>query len=476
MLGKILPNTVRMYVTYVCTGTSTTVHVYSLAECSGTKYRSTVRYVLPYTLLLPPATRCNILIMSSDDLSEHITSEYDFYKLLGVSFETSEADIRRAYRRTALKYHPDHNAGNAAAVEKFHLLQIGYELLSDPAAKAAYDNARAARLAKRRQKEQFDGKRRQMVDDLERRERGVKRGRDEELDAEEKLRLEVARLAEDGKRRRKEREELLRRENLEEEEERDQLAQRASARATDADDMDGSASTERNAVSEIDRTVKVRWPRDGPGQSIDKDKLESLFSIFGKIDSTFLLKDRKRGGDNARKKRTTATGVIQYTSIVGAHAAVEDFSRQEGPEWTVFNSVQWASGREPEFKFPNFPSPQSTREWSPSSTSGSQPVRVAGIAPEASSHQQSGGDSVKHVPSFTSFKTRPNTCTTGADEHKATTAVTPSLEEMTLIRLKNAEKKRLEDEIRRREAEEERREEREAQERPDGRRDRVSPT
>ena len=419
--------------------------------------------------------------MPSDDLSEHITSEYDFYNLLGVSFETSEADIRRAYRRTALKYHPDHNAGNAVAVEKFHLLQIGYELLSDPAAKAAYDNARAARLAKKRQKEQFDGKRRQMMDDLERRERGVKRGRDEELDAEEKLRMEIARLAEDGKRRRKEREELLRREKLEEEEERDQLAQKASAKATDADGMNGAASTQGNAVSEIDRTVKVRWPRDGPGQSFDKDKLESLFSRFGKIDSTFLLKDRKLAGGSAGKKRTTATGVIQYTSIVGAHAAVEDFSRQEGPEWTIFTSVQWASGKEPEFRFPTFSSPQSTRGSSSSSPSGSLPICVAGIAPEeeASSPRQSSRDSLKRAPSFASFTARSSTWKSGVEQqdNKASTAVTPSLEEITLIRLKNAEKKRLEDEIRRREAEEERREEElEAKERADGGRKGMSPT
>lgn len=148
--------------------------------------------------------------MSTCDLKQHATSDHDFYALLGVTFETSEADIRRAYRKTALKYHPD-KLGKDFDPEKFHLLQIANDVLSDPAAKAAYDNARNARLQKQRQHELFEGKRRQMKEDLEARERGVKRGREEEEeeDAEAMLEREMKRLAEDGKRRRKEMEERL---------------------------------------------------------------------------------------------------------------------------------------------------------------------------------------------------------------------------------------------------------------------------
>lgn len=146
--------------------------------------------------------------MSKDDLKQYATSDHDFYALLGVSFETSESDIRRAYRKTALKYHPD-KLGKDFDPEKFHILQIANDVLSDPAAKAAYDNARSARLQKQRQHDLFEGKRRQMKEDLEARERGVKRGRDEEEDAEARLQREMNRLAEDGKRRRKEMEERL---------------------------------------------------------------------------------------------------------------------------------------------------------------------------------------------------------------------------------------------------------------------------
>ncbi len=154
--------------------------------------------------------------MPSDDLSQHATSSQDFYALLNIPTTASESDLRRAYRKTALKYHPDKNADNPSAIEKFHLLQIAYDVLSDPTVKAAYDNARAAKLQKKRQDELFEGKRRQMKENLEMRERGAKRSRDEGMDAEERLEMEVRRLAEDGKRRRREREELLRRDRVEE--------------------------------------------------------------------------------------------------------------------------------------------------------------------------------------------------------------------------------------------------------------------
>src|SRR2546423_977090 len=99
--------------------------------------------------------------MPGDDLMDHATADHaeDFYELLGVTFETNEADIRKAYRKTALKYHPDKNQGKPDLVEKFHLVQIAYDVLSDPAAKAAYDNVRAARKAKAQRRDELDAKR-----------------------------------------------------------------------------------------------------------------------------------------------------------------------------------------------------------------------------------------------------------------------------------------------------------------------------
>lgn len=63
----------------------------------------------------------------------------DYYEVLGVSRDASAEDIKKAYRKMALKYHPDRNPGDATAEEKFKEAAEAYDVLSNPDKKARYD-------------------------------------------------------------------------------------------------------------------------------------------------------------------------------------------------------------------------------------------------------------------------------------------------------------------------------------------------
>ena len=63
----------------------------------------------------------------------------DYYKILGVDKKATQDEIKKAYRKLALKYHPDKNPGNKAAEEKFKEISEANEVLSDPEKRKKYD-------------------------------------------------------------------------------------------------------------------------------------------------------------------------------------------------------------------------------------------------------------------------------------------------------------------------------------------------
>ena len=68
-----------------------------------------------------------------------MATKRDYYEVLGVPKNAAEDEIKKAYRKLAMKYHPDRNQGDASAEAKFKEAKEAYEMLSDPQKKAAYD-------------------------------------------------------------------------------------------------------------------------------------------------------------------------------------------------------------------------------------------------------------------------------------------------------------------------------------------------
>ncbi|KAJ5101824.1 hypothetical protein NUU61_004046 [Penicillium alfredii] len=415
--------------------------------------------------------------MSTEDLKAHAASNQDFYALLDVHAAANESEIRRAYRRTALKYHPDKIANPTTTdIDKFHLLQIAYDVLSDPSVRQLYDNAREARQRKQRERDMMDAAKRKMREDLEARERagaattaggaaagrGVKRtwtaaGED---DAEEKLQREIERIAEDGRRRRREAEEKLKRE-LDEEQKIMQQEEEEARRAADRSSQRVDRSQEGGAnVSELERAVKVRWVREGSGLDLGTDRLAALFAPFGKVENTFMLKDKRQRVGDKREKKTVATGVVVFSSIVSTHAAVLDSDKKirghagkPDGEWARIDSVFWASGSQPDLgssidkRTPQAPPPSSKPQETP------KPSAPSAI-PSFNSPGLNSATKPSKAPSFGSFASAAAT----ANAPKASSfnpstkgSSTPTLEELTLMRLKNAqrekERKALEEEM-----------------------------
>jgi DnaJ-class molecular chaperone len=81
--------------------------------------------------------------------------EIDFYEILGLTAAVKQEELRRAYLKLALEFHPDRNSGNRQAEERFKNISQAYAVLSDPSTRKRYDQVRRARVIKHRPNNPF---------------------------------------------------------------------------------------------------------------------------------------------------------------------------------------------------------------------------------------------------------------------------------------------------------------------------------
>ncbi|XP_061718015.1 dnaJ homolog subfamily C member 17 [Cydia pomonella] len=218
--------------------------------------------------------------------------DVDLYAILDLTISATESEIKKAYRKKALQCHPDKNPDDPKAAEAFHELSRALEILTDAAARSAYDKVlRAKEAAKLRHKE-LDSKRQKLKEDLERREREAMSGSGmSNLTDEQKLAAEIQRLQKEGSR-------LLQEEQRRVKEE----IQRSLGRLT-----------EPVWDSSLNR-IKIKWKADKTDESnggYDEATLRKFLKKYGDI-VALIVSPKKKG-----------SALVEFASKEASDMAIE---------------------------------------------------------------------------------------------------------------------------------------------------------
>lgn len=218
----------------------------------------------------------------------------DYYELLGINEDAQDQEIHRAWRKTSLKYHPDKNPNDPKAAEKFHMLQLAYNALIDVQLRKAYDSERLAKLARNRREEAFNFQRKSMVDDLRERERQFYDSLEKKENERDRLQEKLRALQKESANLRRQRENRLR-------EEQEQSKRRKQ-------------ETPSSKISELDRSIRIRWKRKYADQ-VNDAYLRSIYSSFGTLQNVVIQKD-------ISKEKKYVYSIIVFETLSSAYSAI----------------------------------------------------------------------------------------------------------------------------------------------------------
>ncbi|XP_059375761.1 dnaJ homolog subfamily C member 17 [Carassius carassius] len=225
--------------------------------------------------------------------------EMDLYALLGIESSATEKQIKKAYRQRALSCHPDKNPDNPKAAELFHQLSQALEVLTDAAAKAAYDKIRAAKKQAEERNRKLDDKRKKIKLDLEARERQADNVKADDVQITRTLEEEITRLREEGSRELQEQQRLIR-----------EQIQRERGINTGTD-----SSAAHQGDSKVTPKLKLKWKckkDDASNAGYSHECLQSLFQKYGDVLNVLI----------SRKKKGSA--VVEFASAKAADLAFKN--------------------------------------------------------------------------------------------------------------------------------------------------------
>ncbi|NWV69575.1 DJC17 protein, partial [Malurus elegans] len=221
--------------------------------------------------------------------------ERDLYGLLGVGEKASLKEVKTAFRQKALTCHPDKNPDNPRAAELFHQLSQALAVLTDTAARAAYDKVRRAKKEAAARTQKLNDKRKKVKLDLEAREREAQsqENEEEEIRITRSLEEEIIRLREEGSRQLEEQQRLIREQIRLEREQHGRGEHRA-------------AQSPR---------LQLRWKcrkEDETGGGYSKDVLLQILQKYGDVLNLLI------------SSRRTGSAVVEFATVKAAEMAVKN--------------------------------------------------------------------------------------------------------------------------------------------------------
>ncbi|EPQ03976.1 DnaJ like protein subfamily C member 17 [Myotis brandtii] len=225
--------------------------------------------------------------------------QMDLYALLGIEEKAADKEVKKAYRQKALSCHPDKNPDNPRAAELFHQLSQALEVLTDAAARAAYDKIRKAKKQAAERTQKLDERRKKVKLDLEARERQAQAQAQDEEEEESgstrTLEQEIERLREEGSR------QLEKQQRLMQEQIRQEREQRLRGKT---ENPEGKGTPK----------LKLKWKcrEDGSKGGYSRDVLLQLLQKYGEV-LNLVLSSKKAG-----------TAVVEFATIKAAELAVQN--------------------------------------------------------------------------------------------------------------------------------------------------------